>query len=244
MHRLTKTRISQAHYSFNFIFLGPAEFDEEKISIASATGPASDISAGSSNSNEVKATVLLGGAAGTGSGTPALATSGAASASANNSTGRKTSRLSLHGLNMASSMSSLIKQPIEKSGLIMKNEFQFHEKKMKSSGSGSSSSSFRNSKANSRSLLNLFSAYNNTTTNQYHQQSNSLNRQGKKDNHFHEKKLVYSIMVGKKILKSLGQSIRQMNQLSISRSTLFFGIFSIFEVKIFNIYGKYLRKHL
>lgn len=66
---------------------GPAEFDEEKISIASATGPASDISAGSSNSNEVKATVLLGGAAGTGSGTPALATSGAASASANNSTG-------------------------------------------------------------------------------------------------------------------------------------------------------------
>ena len=166
--------------------------------------------------------MLLGGAAGTGSGTPALATSGAASASANNSTGRKTSRLSLHGLNMASSMSSLIKQPIEKSGLIMKNEFQFHEKKMKSSGSGSSSSSFRNSKANSRSLLNLFSAYNNTTTNQYHQQSNSLNRQGKKDNHFHEKKLVYSIMIGKKILKSLGQSIRQMNQLSITRNTLFF----------------------
>ena len=152
--------VKSTRYIYLF-FIGPAEFDEEKISIASATGPASDISAGSSNSNEVKATVLLGGGA-TGSGTPALAASGAASsASANNSTGRKTSRLSLHGLN--ASMSSLIKQPIEK-GLNLKS---------------SSSSSFRNSKANSRSLLNLFSAYNNsTTTNQY--QPNSLNRQGKK----------------------------------------------------------------
>ena len=190
--------------------------------------------------------MLLGGAAGTGSGTPALATSGAASASANNSTGRKTSRLSLHGLNMASSMSSLIKQPIEKSGLIMKNEFQFHEKKMKSSGSGSSSSSFRNSKANSRSLLNLFSAYNNTTTNQYHQQSNSLNRQGKKDNHFHEKKVSLFNHGWQENIKKSGpkyssnESIIEIR----SRNTLFFGIFSIFKVKLLNIYGKYLRKHL
>ena len=140
------------------IFVGPAEFDEEKISIASATGPASDISAGSSNSNEVKSSAQgATGAASIAASTSGGATSGGgATSSTNNSTGRKTSRLSLHGLNVASSMSSLIKQPIE--GL--KN---------------SASSSLRNSsRVNSRSLLNLFSAHNNSTsTNPSH-----LTRQG------------------------------------------------------------------
>ena len=129
------------------VFVGPAEFDEEKISIASATGPASDISAGSSNSNEVKSSAQgATGAASIAASTSGAAASGGGATSTNNSTGRKTSRLSLHGLNVASSMSSLIKQPIE--GL--KN---------------SASSSLRNSsRVNSRSLLNLFSAHNNSTT--------------------------------------------------------------------------------
>ena len=154
---------TQDYFYLNFIkifeyFVGPAEFDEEKISIASATGPASDISAGSSNSNEVKSSAQGATGAASIAASSAAAASGGAT-STNNSTGRKTSRLSLHGLNVASSMSSLIKQPIE--GL--KN---------------SASSSLRNSsRVNSRSLLNLFSAHNNSTATTSTNPSN-LTRQG------------------------------------------------------------------
>jgi len=62
---------------------GPAEFDEEKISLTSATGPASDISAGSCNSNEVKS-----------SGATALTTplaSAASAAASSGSTGNNSS---------------------------------------------------------------------------------------------------------------------------------------------------------
>ena len=51
---ISKNSINKLFIIHIFIstFLGPAEFDPEKISLTSATGPASDISAGSSNSFE------------------------------------------------------------------------------------------------------------------------------------------------------------------------------------------------
>jgi hypothetical protein len=131
---------------FCHFFTGPAEFDEEKISLASATGPASDISAGSANSNntpDVKASAAA---------TSSVTALGAAAAaplpssttsSTNNSTGRKASRLSLQGLSVASSMSSLMKQPMEVLG-----------------GSSRSSMGRSTSRVNSRSLLNLFTLNN------------------------------------------------------------------------------------
>ena len=55
-HKLmSKNFIINTYIIYNIFistFLGPAEFDPEKISLTSATGPASDISAGSSNSFE------------------------------------------------------------------------------------------------------------------------------------------------------------------------------------------------
>ena len=49
---MEKLSISELFNTNMFPLLGPAEFDPEKISLTSATGPASDISAGSSNSFE------------------------------------------------------------------------------------------------------------------------------------------------------------------------------------------------
>ena len=50
--KIEKLFITELFTTNMFPLLGPAEFDPEKISLTSATGPASDISAGSSNSFE------------------------------------------------------------------------------------------------------------------------------------------------------------------------------------------------
>lgn len=128
-------------------FLGSVEFDEEKISLTSATGPASDISAGSSNSSELKnisssgATALPSTSSLAASG---ASTSGGASAGNNSSGNRKNSIGNRLGLQVASSMTSLIRSA-ELGGSVRNGS-------MKSSGG----------KANSRSLLNLFSINSNT----------------------------------------------------------------------------------
>ena len=120
-------------------FSGPAEFDEEKISLTSATGPASDISAGSCNSNEVKS---LGASIQPVPYASASTASGAASTASigNNSSGRKTSRLLIQNLTseVGSSMTSL----------------------NLNWGQSLRSSLNHSKKSNSKSLLNLFNSTN------------------------------------------------------------------------------------
>ncbi len=144
------------------IFSGPVEFDEEKISLASLTGPASDVSGGSEGKP-----ASLSGASGvilnvtqpstsTASNASAAASSssgihpnaglaGSSAGATNSSSGRKANRLSIQGLNVATSMTSLMKMP-------------------ESFGTRSSSGRMSSTRNNSRSLLNLLTSSSSNST--------------------------------------------------------------------------------